>query len=240
MTVHTCDNEVCKLLNPCIDDLLPYHEVVRRVAEVEKSSRIKMRKLREGGACITGPFDIFDWTTRHVIYQIPSAEFVHELSNKIKNTGAKRILEVGAGRGVICRYISKILNQEIVLTDSYGWLEHNGHIKNMESADVLKRTHIDAIEEFEPDLIIASWIPYGECWTKDFRRYPFVKGYILIGEGRGCATGSEEDWCTDWNLQDWEDVSKYGVCKTDHGFHMKDSMFYALHTNVTYFERPET
>lgn len=238
MIIHTCDNEICGLLNPCIDGLLPYQEVVRRVAEAEKSSRFKMKKFREGEEYITGPFDIFDWSTRHMIYQLPNTEFIHELSSKIRNIGAKKILEVGAGRGVVCRHISKILNQDITLTDSYGWWEHNEYVQNIEYADVLKRTYMEAIEEFEPDLIIASWIPYNECWTKDFRKYPFVKGYILIGEGRGCATGSEDDWHTDWNMQDWEDVSKYGICKTDHGFHMDDGIFKILHTDVTYFERP--
>lgn len=239
MIIHNCDNDVCKLLNPCVDKLLPYQEVLRRVVEVEKSSHVDMKKIRQMGMLIPGPFDLFDWAHRHMMYQLPNVEFINELSNKIKETGAKKILEVGAGRGVICRYVSKILNKKIILTDSYDWWEHNDYVKNIEYKDVLKRNYVEAIEEFEPDLIIASWIPYNECWTKDFRRYPFVKGYILIGEGRNCATGSEEDWLTDWSIQDWDSVAEYGICKTDHGFHMQDSMFRVLHTNVTYFERPK-
>lgn len=238
MIIHTCNNDVCKLLNPCIDELLSYSEVIRRVKDVERHTYFTMKNYKKMDISMTVPFDFFDWAHHHMVYQLPSVEFVQELSNKIRDIGAKTILEVGAGRGTISKCVSNVLNKEIILTDSYFWWEHDERIKNMEHTGVLKRTYIDAIEEFEPDLIIASWIPYNECWTKNFRKYPFVKGYMLIGECRGGAIGSEEDWCTDWNIQDWEDVSKYGICKTDHGFHMEDRIF--LHTNVTYFESPKT
>jgi hypothetical protein len=227
-------------LNPCIKELLPYQEVVRRVTEIEKSSYFIMKNYKKMNTLMTGPFDLFDWANRHMVYQLPSTEFVHGLSDKIRDIGPRTILEVGAGRGIVSKYIGNNINKKIILTDSYSWWNNDDHVKNMEYTGVLKRSYIEAIEEFEPDLVIASWIPYNECWTKDFRKYPFVNGYILIGEGRGCATGSEEDWHTDWNMQKWEDVSKYGICKTDHGFHMGDSMFCILHTNVTYFERPKT
>lgn len=241
MIVHTCDNNVCKLLNPCIDELLLYSEVIRRVTEVETASYFIMKNYKKMNMSITGPFDLFDWANRHMVYQLPSVEFVQGLSNKIRDIGPRTILEVGAGRGIVSRYISKVLKKKIILTDSYGWWENSGRIKNMEYDGILKRTYIEAIEEFKPDLVIASWIPYNECWTKDFRKYPFVKGYILIGEGKGGATGCLEDWDTDWKIQYLKDVSNHGISRTDHGFHMEESLFrmLMLHTDVTYFERPK-
>lgn len=239
MITHTCDNDVCKLLNPCIDELLPYSEVIRRVTEVETSAYFIMKNYKKMKMSITGPFDLFDWANRHMVYQLPNVEFIQGLSNKIRDIEAETILEVGAGRGIISRYVSKLLNRKIILTDSYGWWENSGHIKHMECDGVLKRTYIEAIEEFEPDLIIASWIPYNECWTKDFRKYPFVKGYILIGEREGGATGCLEDWDTDWKIQRLKNVSSRGISKTDHGFHMEENLFRMLHTDVTYFERPK-
>jgi hypothetical protein len=239
MIEHTCDNEVCKLLNPCIDGLLPYSEVVRRVTEVEVSAYFIIKNYKKMNMSIKGPFDLFDWANRHMVYQLPNVEFVRGLSNKIRDIGAKKILEVGAGRGIISRYISEILNNKIILTDSYSWWGNAGRIKHMEYDGILKRTYNEAIEEFEPDLIIASWIPYNECWTKDFRKYPFVEGYILIGEGQGGATGCSEDWDVDWKIQHLKAISDYGISKTDHGFHMEESMLRMLHTDVTYFERPK-
>jgi hypothetical protein len=238
MIGHTCDNNICKLLNPCVNELLPYQEVTRRVTKVEESSYYIARKIRNGEMLpMSIPLDLFMWADRHMIYQLPNEEFINELSRKIRVTGADTILEIGAGRGIISRHVGKTLNKNIILTDNYGWWKYENR-ENIRYQDVLERTYIEAIEEFEPDLIIASWMPYNVCWTKDFRKYPFVKGYIIIGEGRGGATGSEEDWCTDWNMQHLEDVNKYGICKTDHGFCMKDSMFCIRHTSVAYFERP--
>ncbi len=239
MISHTCDNDVCKLLNPCIDELLSYSEVIRRVTEVEKSTYFIMKNFKKVNMSITGPLGLFDWAMRHMVYQIPNVEFVRGLSNKIEDIGAKTILEVGAGRGIISKHIGNALKKKIILTDSYGWWENYGCIKNIEYDGVLKRNYIDAIEEFEPDLIIASWIPYNECWTKDFRKYSFVKGYILIGEAEGGATGCLEDWNTDWKMQRLKNVSNHGISRTDSGFHMAESIFRILHTNVTYFERPK-
>lgn len=241
MIVHDCNNEVCQLLNPCMEELLPYSEVVRRVSEVERYTHTALKNLKNSknvDKLMAGPFDLFDWSNRHMIYQIPNEEFVANLARHIKEIDANTILEIGAGRGIISKFVSKILGKKIILTDSYEWWENENRMKDLEYSNVLKKTYIEAIEEFRPDLIIASWIPFGECWTRDFRKYPFVKGYILIGEGRGGATGCLEDWETDWNMQDWDDVSKWGISKTDHGFYMENSMFALKHTDVTYFERP--
>ena len=186
------------------------------------------------------PLDLWSWANYHMIYQLPNKEFICGLAEKIKEIGAETILEVGAGRGVISGHVSKALNKKIILTDSYEWWEKWEYAEKVEYPDILKMTYIQAIEEFKPDLIIASWIPYDRCWTKDFRKYPFVKGYITIGEGIGGATGSYDDWITDWDIQHLDDVTRYGICKTDHGFFMKDPMLQILHTKVTYFERPKT
>lgn len=243
MNIHTCDNDICKLLNPCIDELLPHSEVMRRIKEAERKIYSIMKNYKTMDISLIGPLGFYDWATRHMIYQVPNIEFIQGLCNKIRDIDPKKIIEVGSGRGIICRYTSNFLNEKIILTDSYSWWRNHELMEHVKSpadlySDILKRTYIEAIEEFKPDLIIASWIPYNECWTKDFRKYPFVKGYLLIGESRGGATGSEEDWDTDWNLQYLDDVSKYGICKTDLGIHLGNYMC-SLHTEVMYFERPK-
>lgn len=239
MISHNCGNDICKLLNPCLDELLSYQEVSNRVSKVEEFFYINVRKMKNMERFdIMNPFDLLDWASKHMIYQLPSVEFVNELANKIRDIYPDIILEVGAGRGLISKHINNILNKKIILTDSYDWWDYNEDEIKILCPNVLKRTYINAIEEFKPDLIIASWIPYDKCWTRDFRKYPFVKGYIIIGEPKGGATGSDDDWNTDWKFQYLDDVEKYGICKTDHGFFMRDSMFFTRHTCVTYFERP--
>jgi hypothetical protein len=239
MILHDCDNDVCKLLNPCIDELLPYKDVIDRVAKVEEFFHCNIRKIKNmERLVIPDTLDIVDWANKHMVYQLPNKEFVYKLANKIKDIKPDIIIEVGAGRGIISKHMSKILNKEIILTDSYDWWYYRKDEIKISCPNVLKRSYIDAIEEFKPDLIIVSWIPYNECWTREFRKYPFVKGYIIIGEHKGGATGSYDDWNTDWKFQYLDDVEKYGICKTDVGFLMIDSMYRLRHTSVAYFERP--
>lgn len=242
MISHNCDNDVCKLLNPCLDELLPYQEVVDRVKKAEEYLHIAARDMKNmenmKGLKIPSPLNLLDWGNKHMVYQLPNKEFIYELANKIKDIKPDIILEIGAGRGIVSRHVSKILNKEIILTDSYDWWDYKDDETRTLCTNVLKRNHIDAIEEFKPDLIIASWIPHGKSWTKDFRKYPFVKGYIIIGESRGGATGSEDDWNTDWKLQHLYNVEMYGICKTDYIFPVTNSRIFLKHTNVVYFERP--
>jgi len=239
MISHNCDNDVCKLLNPCIDELLPYQEILDRVTKVENSFYNSAKKMKNMERLkISSPWSLLDWASKHMIFQLPNKEFIYELANKIVEINPDIILDVGAGRGIITRYLSEISKKKIILTDSYEWWDYKNPETNILCPNVLKRTYIEAIEEFRPDLIIASWIPYNNCWTKDFRKYPFVKGYIIIGEGKGGATGCDDDWITDWKFKHLDDVEKYGICKTDHGFYLRDSIFCTKHTSITYFERP--
>ncbi len=238
ITNHSCDNDVCKLLNPCLEELLPYEDVLSRVNKVETDFYYNMKHLDKMKILdMSAPLYLLDWADKHFVFQIPNKEFIYELANKIKGIGPKTILEVGAGRGIISKYLSEVLGKNIIMTDSYDWWNYKNPETKILCPNVLKRTYIEAIEEFKPDLIIASWIPYGQCWTKDFRKYPFVKGYILIGEYEG-ATGCDEDWDTNWEIEHLENVDKYGICKTDVGFFSKNPMFVIKHTDVTYFQRP--
>lgn len=236
---HSCDNDVCKLLNPCLDELLTYQDVLSRVNKVESDFYYNMKHLDKIKISdLSAPLYLLDWADKHMVFQIPNKEFIDELAKKIKDIGPGTILEVGAGRGIISKYVSKVLGKDIIVTDSYDWWNYKNSETKILCPNVLKRNYIDAIEEFQPDLIIASWIPYGQYWTKDFRKYPFVKGYIIIGEGRGGATGCEEDYITDWKIEYLDNIGEYGICKTDIGFFSKNPIFVIKHTRVIYFKRP--
>ena len=217
---------------------MPYEDVLSRVNKVETDFYYNMKHLDKMKISdLSAPLYLLDWADKHMVFQIPNKEFIYELANKIKDIGPRTILEVGAGRGIISKYLSEVLGKDIIMTDSYDWWNYKNPETKILCPNVLKRNYIDAIEEFEPDLVIASWIPYNQCWTEDFRKYPFVKGYILIGEYKG-ATGCDKDWDTNWEIEHLENVDKYGICKTDVGFFSKSPMFVIKHTDVTYFQRP--
>jgi hypothetical protein len=127
------------------------------------------------------------------------------------------------------------LGEDIILTDDHSWWKRENI--NIENKDVLKMDYDTAIKRYNPDFIIASWIPYKSWWTKEFRDCESVKCYILIGEGPGGCTGSDMDWKTSWTRHDLDNVEKYAICRTDHGFN-GIGFSRIRHTNVSLFERP--
>lgn len=235
--MHNCDNITCQLLNPSLERLLTYRDLMKRVTKVEENFFEEIKHTDKSNRHTSFPIDLWGWCNRHMVYQLRNIEFVQELAKVIKDVDPETILEVGAGRGIISRYISKIINKEIILTDDYSWWarwEREEIDEKIEYPDIVKMDYNDAIEIYKPDLIVASWIPHGQCWTEDFRKYPFVKGYIIIGE-LSC-TGSEKDWINDWTAHTLDDVEKYAICRTDHSFCSEIGPMF--HTNATYFERP--
>ena len=43
----------------------------------------------------------------------------------------------------------------------------------------------EAIRTFQPNMVLASWMPLGEDWTDEIRKCESVEEYILIGEADG-------------------------------------------------------
>lgn len=50
-----------------------------------------------------------------------------------------------------------------------------------------------------PDVVISSWMPAEEDWTKLFRENESVQTFILIGREHDC--GTEDSWQADENFQ---------------------------------------
>lgn len=229
---HDCNNMTCQLLNPSLERLLEYEDLINRVHTVEE---IFFSDLKHIDQLKSFPLGLFGWASDHRVFQLLNLEFIRELAEKIKEIDPRIILEVGAGEGLLGKYLSKELRKDIILTDDYSWWERE-NIK-IENKDVIRKDYKNAIMEHNPDLIIASWIPYQKWWTKDFRECNSVKGYILIGEGPGGCTGSDMDWKTPWIMKRLYGVEEFGISRTDHGFHSRDT-YNIRHTHVSLFERP--
>ncbi len=230
--IHDCNNSTCQLLNPSLEMLLRYEDLKKRVSRAEE---IFFEDIKLLDKLTTIPFGLIGWCTTHHIFQLLNIEFIQELAREINKINPEIILEVGAGEGLLGKFLSKELNKNIILTDNYSWWEKNGN--NINNKNVIKMDYDEAIEKYKPDFIIASWIPYKRWWTRDFRECESVRGYILIGEGPGGCTGSEMDWKTNWTSRSLDKVKKFGICRTDHAFYSRECLM--NHTNVTYFERPK-
>lgn len=230
--VHDCNNVTCQLLNPSLERLLEYDDLVDRVNKAEETF---FGGLKQIDRLKSFPLGIFGWASSHRVFQLLSVEFIRKLAEKIKDINPNIILEVGAGEGLLGKYLGKELGKDIILTDDYSWWKREGI--EIGNKDVIRKDYKDAIKEYHPDFIITSWIPYQKCWTKDFRDYDSVKGYILIGEGPGGCTGSEMDWNTPWIMKRLYDVEEFGISRTDQGFHNR-RIYDIRHTHVSLFQRP--
>lgn len=229
--VHDCNNVTCQLLNPSLERLLEYEDLRKRVTKAEE---IFFDSLGHMDITKSFPPGLFGWTSAHHVFQLLNVEFIQELAKIIKEIDPEVILEVGAGEGLLGKYLSKELENEIILTDDYSWWERE-NVK-IENKYVIRMDYKTAIKKYNPDFIITSWIPYKRWWTKEFRDCKSVKAYILIGESPGGCTGSDMDWKTPWIIRNLDDVEKFGISRTDHGF--SKGIYNIRHTNVSLFERP--
>lgn len=234
MVNHSCDNDTCKTLNPYLERLLTYQDLSDRITKVED---IYYSHLRDKDRFTRSPMDLFVWCNEHRVWQLINLEFIQELASKIREIDPKTILEVGAGRGLLGKYLGKELNRKVIITDDYSWWKcgRMGDDESVISGAVTKTDYKEAVRRYNPDLIIASWIPHGREWVKYFREHESVNGCIVIGEPRGGCTGDDSDWDTSWKIECLSNVEKFGLCCNDHGFCHGHPI---LHTDVTYFQRP--
>jgi len=151
------------------------------------------------------------------IYEFLNEEYLDALAEYIESKISEyrtsqntpsRILEVGAGNGRLSHFLRIKLEQrvpsqtQIFVTDSGEW--------NL-SADfpVEQIDHKQALEKYNPDIVIFSWMPNNIDCSKDFRAYPGVKEYILIGESDYGSCGDQwETWGNTWDYED-HDVTPY-------------------------------
>lgn len=148
---------------------------------------------------------IFEFFTKDYIDKFGKylRERVYDIASK-KNTDSITILEVGAGSGVLGHFLQNDsplmklapgVNVEYVATDSgIAKLHVNSNFQ------VLKANYSAALMNFQPDIVICSWMPMNEDWSVFFRQFRSVYEYILIGEfDDGCCG---HNWFTWGNIAD--------------------------------------
>ncbi|HAM88187.1 MAG: hypothetical protein US83_C0010G0005 [Candidatus Falkowbacteria bacterium GW2011_GWC2_38_22] len=142
------------------------------------------------------------------------------------------ILEIGAGNGRLSHFLQQKLDSKIprqtkvIATDSGAWTIKNDFL-------VEQLNHNEAIEKYNPKIVIFSWMPYQEDSSKDIRKFKSVQEYILIGETDGGCCGDEwETWGQSWREEDLDktvppyeadgferidldDVSELQICRCD-------------------------
>ena len=139
------------------------------------------------------------------IYLIPTRPFLRALARRIRETGARFVLEVAAGDGHLSRALARAApDLGITATDSGKWeraqarmsaqerraLRHTAVAGLRPGEGVLRLGAVEAIRKLEPDLVLASWIPPGPLLGQILRAAPRV---LEIGAGSG-ITGDIRCW----------------------------------------------
>ena len=190
-------------------------------------------KLRRGELARICEFNPFG-----PIYLIPTRPFLRALARRIRETGARTVLEVAAGDGHLSRALARVApDLRITATDSGSWerpqarmsaAEHRA-LRHTEVAGlkpgegVLRLGAVEAIRTLKPDLVLASWVPPGPLLGKIIRAAP---GVLEIGAGSG-ITGDIRCWRYPHDF--CEELDALGRCRLD------ERPGKQLHTRVTLY-----
>lgn len=159
------------------------------------------------------------------VYEIWTEEYIEGLSNylveraeSLQTLGKKplTVLEVGAGDGKLSHFLQQKLEEKlpgvfkIIATDS-------GEDKIKTDCPIEIIDYKQALNKYQPAVVICSWMPLGVDFTAVFRATPSVREYILIGEINGCC-GNRQTWGyayeKDGFEKEWpDDLQEYQVSR---------------------------
>jgi len=160
------------------------------------------------GCCIVGMNEFNFYCEENKIYDFLTQDYITELgkylykrSRKISKDKGKReitILEVGAGEGKLGASLDRELEKrgkrevdiKLVMTDLGTW-----RLNGVESQRVKKLDYKNAIDKFNPDIVLCAWMPLGVDWSWYFRQKESIEEYILMGEvDDGCCGDKWLTW----------------------------------------------
>lgn len=138
----------------------------------------------------------------HPFYELFTVEFINHFAEFLVTEFKRlnitdrpiKILEVGAGDGKFSYHLNKKLRElgiqfELTATDNKEWVKQGLVTDN---PDVENLAHKEALEKYEPDIVLCSWMMPGVDLSADFRECPSVQSYIHIGPPYDC--GTPETW----------------------------------------------
>lgn len=158
-------------------------------------------------------------------FELLTKEFVNALRDylvqrlkelKISEDQPIKILEVGAGRGRLAHFLQSALEEaapgrfSIIATDS-------GKDARTRQVDfpVVKVDLEKSLAQYQPDVVLSSWMPPHVDWTPMFRKQPTVKEYLLIGDWEICGSKSTLGNYKDFSQEKLASISQTQICRTD-------------------------
>ncbi|MFH1631645.1 MAG: hypothetical protein ABIA47_01285 [bacterium] len=126
------------------------------------------------------------------VHEILTREYIEALASHIADRIIEikdnvvlpvRILEVGGGDGRLTHHLQVAVQERLgndtnavfIATDLE--VPHDGQEHWSE-----EMSYEDALKQFNPHVVISSWMPPSQDWTADFRKTKSVQEYIMLGE----------------------------------------------------------
>lgn len=110
------------------------------------------------------------------LYLLPTREWVRALARFVDETGARSVLEVGAGDGFLAACLAKARpDLTVIATDSHAWRRADARMSDADRAEfagvpfagirpganVQRLAAVTAVKRHQPDLVIVAWAPPG-------------------------------------------------------------------------------
>jgi hypothetical protein len=189
------------------------------------------------------------------LYLLPTREWLTALTRFVDGSGARKVLEIGAGDG----FLSTVLQRRrpelhVRATDDFSWTKAS---RRMSAADrrefgdtpfcgiqplpiVEKRSAIATIEEWRPDLVIVSWALPGTLVERAIRASTRLVLDISV-DGDVCGRG-ERTWRFEKEFLDGP-LEDRALCRLDEAPHRaratRATLYYGrLHKNFAVTPRP--
>ena len=136
------------------------------------------------------------------IYLIPTRPFLRALARAIRETGARRVLEVAAGDGHLARSLAFVApDLRIIAIDSGAWERPRARMNRRERRElrgklvpglllgegVQRMDAFQAIRRHRPDLVLACWLPPGPLLSRIARIAPRLLEIGAAGGVTGCV-----------------------------------------------------
>jgi hypothetical protein len=167
-------------------------------------------------ACGTGAARLLpqEWGRHVFVHQFLTREFADALAGHLHALGAAPVLEVGAGQGELSRQL-RSRGVPIVATDDGSWLDGRYGWPADMPPDVVRRTYRDALQRYQPAVVLCCWMPFGEDWTPAFRTCPSVRTYLLVGEAPGGSTATRQAYSAPepWRREALAAVAALGITR---------------------------
>lgn len=157
--------------------------------------------------CAWRPWWVCEANSAGPLYLLPTREWLSELARFVDGTGAKKVLEIGAGDGFLSTLLQRRRPRlQVRATDNLSWTTAAARMTAADRREfgaakfggiqplpiVEKKSAVATIKSSLPDLVLVSWAPRGTLVDRAIRA-PSLLVLDLSIDGDVCGNG-EKTW----------------------------------------------